>query len=108
MWKKRMHRMSAGALLARILFQVTTQTQTAAASADKLMGYNIRNRGDIGLVVFGSLRNNGGNAITNSRMADADSRESDSRCPLSIAERRSLMNMPKSSIQPLTLANATA
>ncbi|CAK9211024.1 unnamed protein product [Sphagnum troendelagicum] len=39
---------------------------------------------------------------TNLRMADADNRKNVSRCPLSIAERRSLTNMPKSSIQPLT------
>jgi hypothetical protein len=35
--------------------------EVAGQTADKLMGYNIRSRVDIGLVVFGSLRNNGGN-----------------------------------------------
>jgi hypothetical protein len=37
--------------------------EVAGQNVDKLMGYYIRSRVDIGLVVFGSLRNNGGNAI---------------------------------------------
>jgi hypothetical protein len=37
--------------------------EVAGQNADKLMWYNIRSRVDIGLVVFRSFRNNGGNAI---------------------------------------------
>jgi hypothetical protein len=37
--------------------------EVAGQNADKLMGWSIRSRVDTSLVVFGSLRNNGGNAI---------------------------------------------
>jgi hypothetical protein len=37
--------------------------EAAGQNEDKLVGQNIRSRVDVGLVVFGSLRNNGGNAI---------------------------------------------
>jgi hypothetical protein len=82
--------------------------EVAGQNEEKLMGYNVRSRVDIGLVVSVLSATTAVMPTTNSRMADADNRKCVSRCPLSIAERRSLTNMPKSFIQPLTLANATA